>query len=138
VFASVDDEEYESLVEVWVDALDRADAAEADLLHLHHLTPANEAAGRAFPALPVVGQLHGTELAMLRILEAGAPGEGASFVLYVHSVISASREARRFERLEVEQLWSQARRRQTGRDIQCSSRLSIPSARSTGWRPRFG
>ena len=73
VFASVADEEYESLVEVWVDAFDRAGAARADLLHLHHLTPANEAARRAFPALPVVGQLHGTELAMLRILEAAAP-----------------------------------------------------------------
>jgi len=73
VFASVGDDEYESLVEVWVDALDRADAASAELLHLHHLTPANEAARRAFPALPVVGQLHGTELAMLRIVEAGAP-----------------------------------------------------------------
>jgi glycosyltransferase involved in cell wall biosynthesis len=73
VFASVGDEEYERLVEVWVDALDRAGAAGAELLHLHHLTPANEAARRAFPALPVVGQLHGTELAMLRILEAGAP-----------------------------------------------------------------
>ena len=56
-----------------MDALDRAGAAEAELLHLHHLTPANEAARRAFPALPVVGQLHGTELAMLRLLEAGAP-----------------------------------------------------------------
>jgi glycosyltransferase involved in cell wall biosynthesis len=73
VFANVGDEEYERLVDVWVDALDRAGAARARLLHLHHLTPANEAARRAFPALPVVGQLHGTELAMLRILEAGAP-----------------------------------------------------------------
>jgi glycosyltransferase involved in cell wall biosynthesis len=37
------------------------------------LTPANEAALRAFPAVPVVGQLHGTELALLRAIEAGAP-----------------------------------------------------------------
>jgi hypothetical protein len=63
VFASVGDQEYELLIEVWVDALDRAGAARAELLHLHHLTPANEAARRAFPGLPVVGQLHG-ELAM--------------------------------------------------------------------------
>jgi glycosyltransferase involved in cell wall biosynthesis len=73
VFAAIDDGAYERLVEVWVDALDRAGAARAGLLHLHHLTPANEAAGRAFPAVPVVGQLHGTELAMLRAIEAGAP-----------------------------------------------------------------
>src|SRR6266540_4535079 len=50
-----------------------AAAGAADLLHLHHLTPANEAAARGFPALPVLGQLHGTELAMLRQIEAGAP-----------------------------------------------------------------
>jgi glycosyltransferase involved in cell wall biosynthesis len=73
VFAAVGDDAYERLVEVWVDALERAGAARARLLHLHHLTPANEAARRAFPAVPVVGQLHGTELALLRAIEAGAP-----------------------------------------------------------------
>jgi len=73
VFAAVDDDAYERLVGVWVEALDRAGAARAELLHLHHLTPANEAALRAFPAVPVVGQLHGTELALLRAIEAGAP-----------------------------------------------------------------
>jgi glycosyltransferase involved in cell wall biosynthesis len=73
IFTTVDDDSYERLVEVWVDALDRAGAARAALLHLHHLTPINEAARRAFPAVPVVGQVHGTELAMLRAIEAGAP-----------------------------------------------------------------
>ena len=73
VYASIGDDEYERLVEVWVGALERAGARRAELLLLHHLTPANEAARRAFPTLPVVGQLHGTELAMLRTLEADAP-----------------------------------------------------------------
>jgi glycosyltransferase involved in cell wall biosynthesis len=73
VFATVDDDAYERLVDTWADALDRAGVARAELLHLHHLTPANEAALRAFPAVPVVGQLHGTELALLRAIEAGAP-----------------------------------------------------------------
>jgi glycosyltransferase involved in cell wall biosynthesis len=73
VFAKVDDDAYERLVDVWADALDRAGAARAEVLHLHHLTPANEAALRAFPAVPVVGQLHGTELTLLRAIEAGAP-----------------------------------------------------------------
>jgi glycosyltransferase involved in cell wall biosynthesis len=73
VFATVGDGVYERLVEVWADALERAGAARAELLHLHHLTPANEAALRAFPTVPVVGQLHGTELALLRAIEAGAP-----------------------------------------------------------------
>ncbi len=72
VFATVDDDAYERLVDVWADALDRAGAARAEVLHLHHLTPANEAALRAFPTVPVVGQLHGTELALLRAIEAGA------------------------------------------------------------------
>src|SRR6266516_1472307 len=75
VFAAVDDATYERLVAAWAVALTRAGAAEADLLHLHHLTPANEAALRAFPQVPIVGQLHGTELAFLRALASG-PGRG--------------------------------------------------------------
>jgi glycosyltransferase involved in cell wall biosynthesis len=73
VFAAVADEPYERLVAAWRRALDRAGAAAADVLHLHHLTPANEAAVRAFPGVPVVGQLHNTELALLREIERGAP-----------------------------------------------------------------
>jgi glycosyltransferase involved in cell wall biosynthesis len=73
VFAAVDDAAYERLVAAWIDGLARAGAEAADLLHLNHLTPANEAAARSFPSVPVLGQLHGTELAMLRTIEAGAP-----------------------------------------------------------------
>jgi glycosyltransferase involved in cell wall biosynthesis len=72
IFATVDDAAYERLVACWADALVRAAAGEANLLHLHHLTPANEAAIRCFP-LPILGQLHGTELAFLRTVEAGPP-----------------------------------------------------------------
>jgi glycosyltransferase involved in cell wall biosynthesis len=73
VFAAVDDAAHERLVAAWIEVLARAGAGAADLLHLHHLTPANEAAARGFPSLPVLGQLHGTELAMLRTIAAGAP-----------------------------------------------------------------
>jgi Glycosyltransferase Family 4 len=73
VFAAVGDAAHGRLVAAWIDVLARAGAGRADLLHLHHLTPANEAAARAFPLLPVLGHLHGTELAMLRMIEAGAP-----------------------------------------------------------------
>ena len=73
VFATVDDAAYERLVAAWSEALMRAAAGQADLLHLHHLTPANEAAIRCFPSLPILGQLHGTELAFLRTVEAGPP-----------------------------------------------------------------
>ena len=73
VFARVGDGAYERLVTAWEKALGQAGAASADVLHLHHLTPANEAAARSFPAVPVVGHLHGTELLMLREIAAGPP-----------------------------------------------------------------
>ena len=44
VFAAVSDDAYERLVLAWSEALAGAGAGAADLLHLHHLTPANEAA----------------------------------------------------------------------------------------------
>ena len=73
VFARVDDADYERLVATWERQLERAGAAEADVLHLHHLTPINEAAERAFPDVPRIGHLHGTELLMLREIDAGPP-----------------------------------------------------------------
>jgi glycosyltransferase involved in cell wall biosynthesis len=65
VFAALDDHEYELQVNAWSRELERAAAGEADVLHLHHLTPINEAAARVAPQVPVVGHLHGTELLML-------------------------------------------------------------------------
>jgi glycosyltransferase involved in cell wall biosynthesis len=73
VFASVGEETYERLVETWERHLREAGAARADVLHLHHLTPINEAAERALPDVPRVGHLHGTELLMLREIEEGPP-----------------------------------------------------------------
>jgi glycosyltransferase involved in cell wall biosynthesis len=76
VFASLDDAEFERQVVAWCRALQSVDAASADVLHLHHLTPLNEAAARVAPGVPVVGHLHGTELLMLEAIEAG-PGRWA-------------------------------------------------------------
>lgn len=73
VLASLDDEAFEVQVEAWARELERAGAGEADLLYLHHLTPINEAAAREFPAVPVLGHVHGTELLMLERIAAGAP-----------------------------------------------------------------
>jgi glycosyltransferase involved in cell wall biosynthesis len=73
VFASVDDAAFERLVATWEQQLGRAAAGQADLLHLHHLTPINAAAERALPDVPRVGHLHGTELLMLGEIEAGPP-----------------------------------------------------------------
>jgi glycosyltransferase involved in cell wall biosynthesis len=73
VFAAVDDAAYERHVEAWARALEDAGAADADVLHLHHLTPLDEAAARVAPDVPVVGHLHGTELLMLERIAAGPP-----------------------------------------------------------------
>ena len=73
VFARVSDEEYERHVDAWAVALERARAHEADVLHLHHLTPIYEAAARVAPDIPVVGHLHGTELLMLERIAEGPP-----------------------------------------------------------------
>jgi glycosyltransferase involved in cell wall biosynthesis len=69
VFASLSDEQAEHQVTAWARALQSAGAASADVLHLHHLTPLNEAAARVAPHVPVVGHLHGTELLMLEEIE---------------------------------------------------------------------
>jgi len=75
VFASLDNDLFEHHVAFWQHRLEEAGAADADLLHLHHLTPLNEAAARSFFDVPVVGHLHGTELLMLNEIEDG-PGKG--------------------------------------------------------------
>src|SRR5918999_2826692 len=73
VFARVDDDAYERLVAAWIEHLRAAGADEADVLHLHHLTPLNEAAERAFPHVQRVGHVHGTEVLMLREIDDGPP-----------------------------------------------------------------
>src|SRR3954449_5962827 len=73
IMCSLDDDRFERQVRAWARALADAGAADADVLHLHHLTPMNEAAARSFPGVPVIGHLHGTELLMLNEIEKGAP-----------------------------------------------------------------
>lgn len=69
VFAAVDSHTYSHHVAAWERELAAAGAADADVLHLHHLTPMHEAAARVAPDVPVVGHLHGTELLMLEAIE---------------------------------------------------------------------
>jgi glycosyltransferase involved in cell wall biosynthesis len=73
VFAKVDDAGYERLVDAWAALLDEAGAAEADVLHLNHITPMHAAAARVAPDVPVVTHVHGTELLMLEAIAAGPP-----------------------------------------------------------------
>jgi glycosyltransferase involved in cell wall biosynthesis len=73
VFAKVGDDAYERIVAAWQEALTEANAGDADVLHLNHLTPIHEAATRSFPDVPRIGHLHGTELLMLREIAEGPP-----------------------------------------------------------------
>jgi glycosyltransferase involved in cell wall biosynthesis len=73
VFAALDDAAYERQVMAWARALGAAGAADADALHLHHLTPINEAASHVAPGVPIIGHLHGTELLMLEEIAGGPP-----------------------------------------------------------------
>ena len=88
VFATVDNPTYEHLVASWAQVLRQAGAATADILHLHHLTPLNEAAARVAPDVPVVGHLHGTELLLLEAIASGPP------VHWVHAEVWAQRMRR--------------------------------------------
>lgn len=72
VFARLGEKAFERQVRAWGDALRTAGAAQADVLHLHHLTPLNAAAARVAPGIPVVAHLHGTELLMLEAIDGGA------------------------------------------------------------------
>jgi len=76
VFASLDDATFDHHTRAWARALAAAGAADADVLHLHHLTPINAAAALVATGTPVVGHLHGTELLMLEAIEAD-PGRWA-------------------------------------------------------------
>ena len=73
VFATLDDAAYERQIQAWARALRAVDAASADVLHLHHLTPLNAAAARVASEVPVVAHLHGTELLMLEAIADGPP-----------------------------------------------------------------
>jgi glycosyltransferase involved in cell wall biosynthesis len=74
-FFHLSNDRYDLQVAAWARALEEAGAADADVLHLHHLTPIHEAARRVAPDVPVVTQLHGTELLMLENL-LGGPAAG--------------------------------------------------------------
>lgn len=78
VFAALDDETFEIQVQAWTRELTDAGAGDSDVMYLHHLTPINEAAGRAFPDVPVIGHIHGSELLLLERIAAGRVPAGWS------------------------------------------------------------
>ena len=70
VFYRLTDSEYEGLLRCWVGVFEGVrEHLQPDLLHLHHLSYAQDAASKVFPAVPKLTQLHGTEIKMLERLD---------------------------------------------------------------------
>lgn len=65
LFASVAPALADHLAVAWEGPLLAAGAGDADVLHLHHLTPQLDAVCRAWPDVPRVVHLHGTELKLI-------------------------------------------------------------------------
>ena len=64
LFAAVAPVLADHLASAWEGPLAAAVAHPPEVLHLHHLTPIHAAAARLLPRVPLVTQLHGTELKM--------------------------------------------------------------------------
>jgi glycosyltransferase involved in cell wall biosynthesis len=79
VFASVDDAGFERQVVAWADALLAGGVTASRVAHLHHLTPINEAIHQLRPELPLVAQLHGTEMLMLEAIRDTPAGTAGSW-----------------------------------------------------------
>jgi glycosyltransferase involved in cell wall biosynthesis len=110
VMCSLPDDVFEHQVAAWARELAAAGAARADVLHLHHLTPLNEAASHVAPEVPVVAHLHGTELAMLEAIDERGHHNGSASWAWADRmrrwaartaclVVASEREAARAERL---------------------------------------
>jgi D-inositol-3-phosphate glycosyltransferase len=65
IFAAVSPELGDHLVDAWVAFLSEGLDHRPELLHLHHLSPLQEACRHLFPDVPLVTHLHGTELKMI-------------------------------------------------------------------------
>jgi glycosyltransferase involved in cell wall biosynthesis len=65
VFAAVSPALGDHLTSFWEGAMAEAWPGDPTVIHLHHVTPLNEAAIRRWPDRPLVTHLHGTDLGML-------------------------------------------------------------------------
>ena len=69
VLAAVDPALAQHLSSAWGPRFVAADAAHADVFHLHHLTPQHDGVARRWPHVPVVAHLHGTEIKLIEAIE---------------------------------------------------------------------
>ncbi len=80
LLASVSPDLAGHLSQAWTEPLRAAGADDADVFHLHHLTPQLDAAHHHWPSVPMVVHLHGTEMKLVagiaeRVALATALGE---------------------------------------------------------------
>lgn len=69
VLAAVEPSLAGHLASAWEAPMAAAGAADAHVLHLHHLTPQHDAAAGRWPEVPVVAHLHGTEIKLIEAIE---------------------------------------------------------------------
>jgi D-inositol-3-phosphate glycosyltransferase len=81
IFAAVSPELAVRQAESWCRLLLGLGPFEPVVLHIHHLTPLHDAAERAWPDVPVVTHLHGTELLMLEQIEQYNAAKGSRIEL---------------------------------------------------------
>jgi D-inositol-3-phosphate glycosyltransferase len=65
VFGAVSPALGDHLVDAWADFISHELEAAPEVLHLHHLSPLQEACRRLFPEAPLVTHLHGTDMKMI-------------------------------------------------------------------------
>jgi len=69
-FFRITPSEYAALLRCWTRVLTTvSESFQPDVLHLHHLSYAHLAAADVFPSVPMLTQLHGTEIKMLEQLD---------------------------------------------------------------------
>lgn len=69
VLAGVDPALADHLAAPWEEPFTAAGSADAEVLHLHHLTPQHDMAVRRWPHVPIVTHLHGTEIKLMESIE---------------------------------------------------------------------
>jgi glycosyltransferase involved in cell wall biosynthesis len=79
-FFELDDGAFDRQVDSWCRSFRRRTVPDPAVVHLHHLTPMHAAARLAWPGVPIVTHLHGTELKMLASADRHQRRAGGSFV----------------------------------------------------------
>ena len=93
VLASVDPALASHLAGAWTLPFTAAGAADADVVHLHHLTPQFDAVHEHWPQVPLVVHLHGTELKLIEAIDARSALASALGETLASMPVAATRSA---------------------------------------------